>query len=66
MKPLILSFFAVILGYSLFFDKDEDAKLYVPESVSSAQTKRPSTLQTADSIALFANEKTESNRFFLQ
>ena len=23
MKPLILSFFAVLLGYSFFFDKDD-------------------------------------------
>lgn len=27
MKPLILSFFAVLLGYSFFFDKDDEIKL---------------------------------------
>lgn len=66
MKPLILSFFAVILGYSLFIDKDEDVKQYVPKSVNSAQTKQLSTLQTTDSVALYAKEKTESATLFLQ
>ena len=26
-RPLILSFFAVLLGYSYFFDKDDEIKL---------------------------------------
>lgn len=66
MKPLILSFFAVLLGYSLFIDKSENTKQNVQESIRSAQTKQQSALQTTDSIALYANEKAESSKLFLQ
>ena len=33
MKPLILSFFAVLLGYSFFFDKDDEIELGYVEQV---------------------------------
>ena len=34
MKPLILSFFAVLLGYSFFFDKDDEIKLRNVDQIS--------------------------------
>lgn len=57
MKPLILSFFAVILGYSLFFDKEEKPMLYKqPEQIQSIQTKARENMQKVDSIELYANK----------
>lgn len=54
MKPLILSFFAVILGYSLFLDKDEESKLPVRQQVESNRSEVSKTIQKTDSIEFFA------------
>lgn len=56
MKPLILSFFAVILGYSLFVDKDEESKLPVRASSDTSRPATPGSIQKADSIEFFANK----------
>lgn len=57
MKPLILSFFAVLLGYSLFFDKEEKPMLHKqPEQMQSIQTKAQENMQKVDSIELYANK----------
>lgn len=54
MKPLILSFFAVILGYSLFVDKDEKSKLPVHSYSVTPRAEVPGTIQKVDSIEFFA------------
>jgi len=57
MKPLILSFFAVILGFSLFTDKDENTNTNSPEPVKITRTKTADIPQNSpDSIPLFANK----------
>ncbi|RHJ91430.1 hypothetical protein [Parabacteroides bouchesdurhonensis] len=62
MKPLILSFFAVLLGYSLFFDKEEDVKLRTPEQVLLAFPEANSVESKSDSIELYARK---TNKTFL-
>lgn len=56
MKPLILSFFAVILGYSLFVDKDKESKQPVHTDSDTALSTTPGSIQKADSIEFFANK----------
>lgn len=57
MKPLILSFFAVILGYSLFFDNEEKPMLsQQPDSLNSIQSKVWENMPKNDSIDLYANK----------
>jgi len=57
MKPLILSFFAVILGFSLFTDKDENANTNSLEPVKITRTKTADMQHNdPDSIPLFANK----------
>lgn len=64
MKPLILSFFAVLLGYSFFFDKDDDIKLrhtnQVPAEVNSVVAER------SDSVVLYAKKHLNSSEFILR
>lgn len=64
MKPLILSFFAVLLGYSFFFDKDDDIKLrhtnQVPSDVNSVVAER------SDSVVLYAKKHPNSSEFILR
>jgi hypothetical protein len=45
MKLLILSFFAVILTYSLFFDEREDVSQSIQGIDSSVYIQKPDTLQ---------------------
>ncbi len=54
MKLLILSFFAVILGYSLFFDEKEDVKGSIQGIDSSVYIQKPDTLQ-ADFLYFYYN-----------
>lgn len=56
MKPLILSFFAVILGYSLFVDKDEESKQPVRAYSDTNRQATPQPIQKADSIDFFAKK----------
>lgn len=46
MKLLILSFFAVILAYSLIFDEREDVSQSIQGIDSSVYIQKPDTLQT--------------------
>ncbi|GEM_PF-3190425 len=62
MKPLILSFFLVILAYSLFFDKEKDEKEEVtPSTINTRSTHINSTDTTmnADSIIFYANKSVD-------
>lgn len=54
MKPLILSFFAVLLGYSFFFDKDDEIKL---RNVDQISLESNSTMpERGDSVTLYAKK----------
>ncbi len=52
MKPLILSFFAVLLGYSFFFDKDNEIKLRNVDQISLESNS--TMLERGDSVTLYA------------
>lgn len=54
MKLLILSFFAVILGYSFFFDKEEAVKGSMQGIDSSVYIQKSDTLQ-ADYLYFYYN-----------
>lgn len=64
MKPLIISFFAVLLGYSLFVDKDKEVKLSPPPSSPSVRPEAEAIngAYPIDSIEFYAN-KTKNNLF---
>ena len=51
MKPLILSFFAVILGYSLLFNEKEEISHGIDNSVYIHKADTP----RIDSIAIYHN-----------
>lgn len=53
MKALILSFFAVILGYSLLFDEKETTGRPVVEEGNSVYVDRPLNRQRPDSITIY-------------
>ncbi|MDF9829535.1 hypothetical protein [Parabacteroides sp. PF5-6] len=57
MKPLILSFFAVILFYSLFIDKKEEKVINKPIPVDTRSTRinTVDTIENSDSIVFYAN-----------
>ena len=60
MKPLILSFFAVLLGYSFFFDKDDEIKL---RNVDQISLESNSTMpERGDSVTLYAKRLPNTNR----
>ena len=52
MKGLILSFFAIILGYSLIFDEKETVEQPVIKDSNSVYVTRPDTKSQADSLRL--------------
>lgn len=57
MKPLILSFFAVILAYSLFFDKEKKSALSLQaEPINSVKSKKGDNTLKNDSINLYAKK----------
>lgn len=62
MKPLILSFFAVILGYSLLFNKKEEVKQDVQKNKESVYVDRPANIQKNDTTELF-NDKVALAKF---
>ncbi|MDH6358308.1 hypothetical protein M2135_002193 [Parabacteroides sp. PF5-9] len=60
MKPLILSFFAVILFYSIFLDKNEQTQQTTIEPIPPTQAKqmKSSDLQpNTDSLYFYANKR---------
>lgn len=62
MKPLILSFFAVLLGYSFFFDKDDEIKL---RNVDQISLESNSTMpERGDSVTLYAKRLPNSGIYF--
>ncbi|MDD2953663.1 MAG: hypothetical protein PHC95_10940 [Parabacteroides sp.] len=64
MKPLILSFFAVLLGYSFFFDKDDEIKLRNVDQISS---KSHSTMtEGGDSVTLYAKRFPNTPEYILR
>lgn len=58
MKPLILSFFLVILAYSLFFDKEEKQKVNepYPAVIQSIHMNTGDSIQPVDTLVFFADK----------
>lgn len=64
MKPLILSFFAVLLGYSFFFDKDDEIKL---RNVDQISLESNSTMpERGDSVTLYAKRLPKLRNIFYE
>lgn len=56
MKALILSFFAVILGYSLIFDEKKTTDQPVIKDSNSVYVDRPANMQMSDSIMIYRDQ----------
>ena len=56
MKALIVSFFGVILGYSLFIDTDKEPKLPIDHQETAVPSQIAAHKQTADSIDYYSNK----------
>ena len=56
MKALILSFFAVILGYSLIFDEGKTVDQPVIKDSNSVYVDRPINMQISDSIVIYKDQ----------
>lgn len=56
MKALILSFFIVILGYSLFIDTDKEPKLLVSNQDTTIQSSMATQLPESDVVYFLANK----------
>ena len=65
MKALILSFFAVILGYSLIFDEKKTTDIQVDKQLvfsqiikdsNSVYVDRPANMQMSDSIMIYRDQ----------
>ena len=52
MKPLLLSFFAAILCYALFFERRE-APVHIDEIKFTIQTEAYDTVQVTDPVILY-------------
>lgn len=64
MKPLILSFFAVLLGYSFFFDKDDEIKL---RNVDQISLESNSTMpERGDSVTLYTKRLPNTPEYILR
>lgn len=55
MKPLILSFFVIILGYSLFFDKKEEIRQPIHGIDNSVYIHKSDTPRI-DSMVIYQNK----------
>jgi hypothetical protein len=65
MKPLILSFFLVILGYSLFFDKKEETKQVItPMQKNSVYYDVHPVLEQMDSVLILKDKIALSHSIF--
>lgn len=63
MKPLILSFFAVLLGYSFFFDKDDEIK---PRNVDRVSSESNFTMpEKEDSVIMYAKRLPDTSKYLL-
>lgn len=62
MKPLILSFFVIILGYSLFFDDKKEVQQPIQTHEKSVYIDMPSDTQKVDSIVIYEEEFAYSAR----
>ena len=56
MKALILSFFAVILGYSLIFNEKRTTERPVIKDSNSVYVDRPANTQISDSILIYKDQ----------
>ncbi len=56
MKPLIVSFFAAILCYSVFVDDDVKAKSEIAPKVRSIRSNIPDTIHKTDTAIFYANK----------
>lgn len=56
MKALILSFFAVILGYSLIFDEKKTTDQPVIKDSNSVYVDRPANMQISDSVMIYRDQ----------
>lgn len=56
MKALILSFFAVILGYSLIFNEKETTDQPVIKDSNSVYVNRPANMQISDSLVIYEDK----------
>jgi hypothetical protein len=54
MKPLIITFFMIILGYSLFIDKSDEKQDVVDHDLNTKQIPIPGTKEKTDSILFYA------------
>lgn len=57
MKALILSFFAVILGYSLLFNEKKTAEQPVLKDSNSVYVNRPAETQISDSAIIYRDQR---------
>jgi len=55
MKALILSFFAVILGYSLIDEKKTTDQPVIKDS-NSVYVDRPANMQISDSVMIYRDQ----------
>lgn len=55
MKPLILSFFAVILGYSLLFNEKEEVREPINDIDNSVYIQESDT-QRIDSVTIYQDK----------
>lgn len=62
MKALILSFFAVILGYSLIFDEKKTTDQPVIKDSNSVYVDRPANMQISDSVMIYRDRSSNSCR----
>ena len=56
MKALILSFFAVILGYSLIFNEKKTTDRPVIKDSNSVYVDGPQNMQITDSIMVYRDQ----------
>ncbi len=60
MKPLIISFFCIILGYSFFFDKKEEVKsspVMQKSDIKDVDIEVARKVYYSDTLDYFAQEK---------
>jgi hypothetical protein len=63
MKPLILSFFLVILGYSFFFDKKEETKQVIPVMQRNSVHDAHPVLEQTDSVFILKDKTALSHPY---
>ena len=56
MKALILSFFAVILGYSLIFNEKKTTDQPVIKDSTSVYVNRPVNMPISDSVMIYKDQ----------